>query len=207
MQIKPEHIRKALNAALPGAAAHKKMLPLDRALTIPKNATGIKHSSVLLLLFSENNELMVCLIKRPKHMKYHPGQIALPGGRIEKGETALETAFRETWEEIGIPKDKIEILGALSELYVEVSRFRIHPFVGWLTKKPEPVINPEEVDKILFFPLKYFTHFPDEIEMPTTRGKIKVPCVKFEGEIIWGATSMILAELVDLPQMAKLISG
>lgn len=131
-------------------------------------------------------------------MKYHPGQIALPGGRIEKGETALETAFRETFEEIGIPKEEIEILGTLSELYVEVSRFRIHPFVGWLKKKPEMIINSNEVDKAIFFPLKYFTQLPDEIEIKTVKGKLKVPCIRFEGEIIWGATSMILAELVAI---------
>lgn len=198
MQIRAENIRKALSQALPGAAAHRKMLPIDRTLTVPKNEKGIKHSSVLLLLFEENEELMVCLIKRPRHMKYHPGQIALPGGRIEKGETALETAFRETFEEIGIPKEEIEIVGSLSELYVEVSKFRIHPFVGWLKKRPNVINNPNEVDKTIFFPLKYFTHLPDETEITTVKGKIKVPCIKFEGEIIWGATSMILAEFADL---------
>ena len=198
MQIRAEHIRKALSAALPGAAAHRKMLPIERTLTVPKNEKGIKHSSVLLLLFEENKELMVCLIKRPKHMKYHPGQIALPGGRIEKGETALETAFRETYEEIGIPQDEIEILGSLSELYVEVSKFRIQPFVGWLKKKPELIINPNEVEKTIFFPLKYFQNNPDEVELLTVNGKLKVPCIRFEGEIIWGATSMILSELVAI---------
>jgi len=131
-------------------------------------------------------------------MKYHPGQIALPGGRIEKGETALETAFRETYEEIGIPQDEIEILGSLSELYVEVSKFRIQPFVGWLKKKPELIINPNEVEKTIFFPLKYFQNNPDEVELLTVNGKLKVPCIRFEGEIIWGATSMILSELVAI---------
>ena len=127
-------------------------------------------------------------------MKHHAGQIALPGGRIEKGETALETALRETWEEIGITSDQIVILGSLSEIYVQVSRFQIHPFVGWLDKKPEFVINENEVEKTISFPLKLTTNSFEEVELETLTGTLKVPCFRFEDEIIWGATAMILSE-------------
>ena len=133
-----ENIKKALSQSLPGSTSHRRMLPVNRELVAGSDdQSRLKHSSVLLLLYPENNELHVCLIKRPAHMKHHAGQIALPGGRIEKGETALETALRETNEEIGILSTEIEILGTLSELYVQVSRFQIHPFVGWLSKKPK----------------------------------------------------------------------
>lgn len=131
-------------------------------------------------------------------MKHHAGQIALPGGRIEKGETALETAFRETWEEIGISRDKIEIIGSLSELYVQVSRFQIKPFVGWLDKTPEFTINKNEVEKTISFPLKLITNAVEEVEINSISGRLKVPCVLFEGEIIWGATAMILSEFYDV---------
>jgi 8-oxo-dGTP pyrophosphatase MutT (NUDIX family) len=201
MLIDAENIRKALSLALPGPVSHRKMLPLNRELTAnPKEKTLIKHSSVLLLLFVENSELMTCLIKRPEHMKHHAGQIALPGGRIEKGETALETALRETWEEIGITSDQIEILGSLSELYVQVSRFQIQPFVGWLNKKPEFVINNNEVEKTISFPLQLLKIPIKEIELNTLTGLLKVPFIGFEGEIIWGATAMILSEFYDVLQ-------
>ncbi len=131
-------------------------------------------------------------------MKYHPGQIALPGGRIEAGETALETALRETWEEIGVTPDQIEILGTLSDFYVEVSRFQIHPFVGWLKQKPEFIINSGEVEKTILFPLKKFKNHFEEVELETWTGKVKVPCIRFEDEIIWGATAMILSEFADV---------
>ena len=131
-------------------------------------------------------------------MKHHAGQIALPGGRIEIGETALETAFRETWEEIGITPNQIQILGSLSEIYVQVSRFQIHPFVGWLDKKPEFVINKNEVEKTISFPLKLITNSFEEVELETFTGTLKVPCIRFEDEIIWGATAMILSEFFDL---------
>lgn len=199
MLINALDIKKALSQTLPGSASHQKMLPVNRKLVANSDEQiRLKHSSVLLLLFIENNELNACLIKRPKHMKHHAGQIALPGGRIEKGETALETALRETWEEVGITSEQIKILGSLSTLYVQVSRFQIHPFVGWLEKKPEFVINKNEVEKTISFPLKNMQNAVEEVELKTILGKLKVPCFQFEGEIIWGATAMILSEFYDI---------
>ena len=199
MLVTSKEIREALSGKLPGSISHKKALPKNRILEVAQEQTKkVKHSSVLLLLFIENDELTACLIKRPVHMKHHAGQIALPGGRIEQGEAALDTALRETWEEIGIHKKEIEILGSLSELYVEVSRFLIHPFVGWLKQKPETKINKNEVEKVILFPLKNFTTEFDEVELDTIKGRISVPCVRYENEIIWGATAMILAELKDI---------
>jgi len=199
MLINAGNIKKALSQSLPGSVSHRKMLPNNRELSAnPEELKTLKHSSVLLLLFIENNELNVCLIKRPAHMKNHAGQIALPGGRIEKGETAIETALRETWEEIGISREKIEILGSLSELYLQVSGFQIHPFVGWIDKKPAFIINKNEVEKTISFPFKLITNSIEEVEINTISGQLKVPCIRFEGEIIWGATAMILSEFADV---------
>ena len=199
MLISALHIKKALSQSLPGAASHRKMLPLNRELEANvKDQPNIKHSSVLLLLFIENEELNALLIKRPEHMKHHAGQIALPGGRIEKGETALETALRETREEIGVLPAEIEILGTLSELYVQVSKFQIHPFVGWLDKRPELKINQNEVEKTIAFPLKSMKDSFSEIELRTITGPLSVPCYQYDGEIIWGATAMILSEIYDV---------
>ncbi|MEZ5106430.1 MAG: CoA pyrophosphatase [Draconibacterium sp.] len=199
MVVSAEYIKEALSKQLPGSVSHQKVLPRNRSLIAPDEMKGkVKHSSVLLLLFITNNELTACLIKRPLHMKFHPGQIALPGGRVEKNETELETAFRETFEEIGIEQEKIEILGSLSDLYVEVSQFMIHPFVGWLREKPSFKINHNEVEKIILFPLKNFKSVFDEVEIETVRGKLNVPCIKFNGEVIWGATAMLLSEFFDV---------
>jgi 8-oxo-dGTP pyrophosphatase MutT (NUDIX family) len=198
MPISKENIKKALAGNLRGILSHQKMMPPNRKLrAADSDKKRLKPSSVLLLLFVENDELFVCLIKRPVTMKHHAGQVALPGGRHEPGETPLETALRETWEEIGITAGKIEILGSLSELFVDVSGFLIHPFVGWLSEKPTFKINPAEVEKTLLFPLLKFKDELDETELETISGKLKVPCFHFEGEIIWGATAMILAEFYD----------
>ncbi|HDR52409.1 MAG TPA: CoA pyrophosphatase, partial [Mariniphaga anaerophila] len=131
MPITKKEIKKALAGNLHGVKSHQKMMPPNRKLQAAANdKKRMKPSSVLLLLYIEKDELFVCLIKRPSTMKHHAGQVAFPGGRIELGETARETALRETWEEIGIPPEKIEILGSLSELFVDVSGFLIQPFVG-----------------------------------------------------------------------------
>jgi 8-oxo-dGTP pyrophosphatase MutT (NUDIX family) len=198
MPISKENIKKALAGNLRGILSHQKMMPPNRKLrAADSDKKRLKPSSVLLLLFVENDELFVCLIKRPVTMKHHAGQVALPGGRHEPGETPLETALRETWEEIGITAGKIEILGSLSELFVDVSGFLIHPFVGWLSEKPTFKTNPAEVEKTILFPLLKFKDELDETELETISGKLKVPCFHFEGEIIWGATAMILAEFYD----------
>jgi 8-oxo-dGTP pyrophosphatase MutT (NUDIX family) len=198
MSITAENIKKALAGNLLGILSHQKMMPPNRRLrTANSDKKRLKPSSVLLLLFSENDELFVCLIKRPSNMKHHAGQVAIPGGRIDSGETPLETALRETWEEIGVTADKIKILGSLSELFVDVSGFLIHPFVGWLKEKPIFKTNPAEVEKTLLFPLFQFRNKLDETELETVSGKLKVPCFHFEGEVIWGATAMILAEFYD----------
>lgn len=199
MIFHPKDITSAIHGTLPGAISHLKMLPPGRVVkAAPSDKDRIKQSSVLLLLFQEKNELIVCLIKRPSHMKHHAGQIALPGGRMEKGETATETALRETFEEIGVGKDKIQILGQLSKFYVEVSRFEIQPIVGWLAERPTVSLCSDEVEKMVFFPISKFKPPHQEIDLETITGKLKVPCIKFNGEIIWGATAMILSEFYDV---------
>ncbi|HCE56927.1 MAG TPA: CoA pyrophosphatase [Prolixibacteraceae bacterium] len=194
-----DKIKEVLQCELPGTSSHLKMLPSARKLKAdPEELVSAKHSGVMLLLFERNEELYALLIKRPEHMKHHASQIALPGGRTEPGETILESALRETWEEIGIVSDKIEILGKLSDLYVQVSKFVIHPFVGWIENINTLNVNKNEVEKIIAFPLKKMNAEIDETDINTVTGTIKVPCFKFDDEIIWGATSMILMEFYDL---------
>ncbi len=198
MKILPSEIKKLLEQTLPGEISHLKMLPANRQLNAGSDdIPGMKHSSVLLLLSEIDDELTVLLIKRPSSMKYHAGQIAFPGGKMEENESAVETALRETWEETGISPENIEILGGLSDLYVQVSKFMIHPVVGWTPDFDRIVINRHEVEKVLLFPIKLLTDNIEETEIQTVTGLLKVPCVKFDGEIIWGATSMILTEFVD----------
>ena len=121
-------IRTALYNVLPGEKAHSQMAPR------PKYIEGIegKHtcppvnSAVLVLVVPYGDNLAIPFIQRSNRGKYHGGQIAFPGGKMEKGDAnALQTALRECHEEIGVPEEKVSILGVLSDIYIPLSNFNI----------------------------------------------------------------------------------
>ena len=196
------HIQELLRNILPGEFSHRKMLPLQRDLTLPDGALdAIKVSGVLLIIIPHKEELLTCLIKRPDHMKIHPGQIGLPGGKQEeKDETPRHTALRETSEEIGIFPEDMKILGSLSPLYVSVSQYLIHPYVAWCHSMPEFTLNYSEVEKLILLPVIPCMQnaFTVEREVETFTGKMKVPGFFYKNEFIWGATAMILKEFFDI---------
>lgn len=195
------HIEKILEQELPGARSHIKMIPPGRELIIKKDdESKVRYSSVLFLLFPIDGEIYTCLTKRNPAMKNHPGQISFPGGKIEKGETPEDTALREAEEEVGIIPADVRVLGRLSELYIPVSKFSISPFVAWVDQKPEFILNKDEAEKLILFPIQKFSQNPklDRIELETVTGPLEVPYYPFDGEIIWGATAMIIAEFFDL---------
>lgn len=201
------YLKDTLQGDLPGMEAHRKLLPPGRRLkSFDHELSTLKLSSVLLLLFPEGERLYICLMKRPSTMRHHPGQISFPGGKLEKEDVSAEmTALREAREEIGIDPYSIEILGKLSDLYVEVSKFSIQPFLAWADKKPDFLINSGEVEELILLPLSDFvteeTIF--ETELQTFTGPLLVNYYPYNGEIIWGATAMILSELIEILKRQK----
>jgi 8-oxo-dGTP pyrophosphatase MutT (NUDIX family) len=183
------------------------MLPPHRDLHIPiPNIKNVKTSGVLMLIFPDGNDIYSCLIKRSATMKIHASQIGFPGGRQDKEDnTPCDTAIRETYEEIGLPSDRLSILGNLSPLYVSVSNFMIYPYVAWTHEKPQFILNSREVEKIFNFPILQHLKEPGikNSEMETVSGKLVVPGIPFSGEFIWGATAMILIEFLDILSAAN----
>lgn len=196
------YLKETLRGELPGSKAHYKMLPPGRRLnTFEHELSSVKPSSVLLLLFPEGDQIYTCLTKRPATMTFHPGQISFPGGKVEKEDHSAEmTALREAREEVGIDPLSIEILGKLSDLYVEVSKFSIQPFLAWTDKRPEFLVNTFEVEELILFPLSEFVanEIISETEMDTFSGPLQIRYYPYNGEIIWGATAMILSELIEI---------
>lgn len=197
-KITIEHIIEALQKPLPGKDAQINMLPNGRELIEAGNDPSVITSAVLILIYPENDELFFCLTKRNSNLKHHPGQISFPGGRCELHEKdPSKTALRETEEEIGVPQNQIQLLGKLTEVFVIVSNFNIHPYIGYCAKKPNFIINHKEVEELIELPLHSI--FPKENhterKMETRLGNITVPCYLINEHVIWGATSMMIAEL------------
>ncbi|WP_176719421.1 NUDIX hydrolase [Rhodohalobacter halophilus] len=159
-------------------------------------------SSVLVPLFpDQDEELQVILTLRTDSIR-HAGQISFPGGRSEVNETPVETALRESQEEIGIEPTTVNIAGNISPLYLDRSNNRISPFVGFLESKPELTRNPNEVEEIIFVQLDQLLkdqYLKREIWELQDR-KLVVPFWDIHRVPLWGATAMMMSELLELYQ-------
>ncbi|MGE4289694.1 MAG: CoA pyrophosphatase [Salinivirgaceae bacterium] len=193
-------IRHLLQQGKPGISAQKAMLPKGRVLS-SNSSIPPRSSAVLLLLYPKNNELYFPVIRRPIYNGMHSGQMALPGGKTEEGDASLiQTALRESHEEIGVDKNSIEILGSLTDLYIEVTHMQVLPVVGYLGKKPDFSIQKSEVDALFEIPLSHL--FKPELkkkEWWNLRGeRIEIPFYHLSEQKVWGATAMILSEFEQL---------
>jgi 8-oxo-dGTP pyrophosphatase MutT (NUDIX family) len=166
---------------------------------VPENA---RPSAVLCLLYPADDELQLLLMKRREDRTAHSGQVSFPGGRYEQEDADLQTtALREAHEEVGIAPAQVDVLGALTTLYIPVSNFNVHPFVGYVPSKPQFVISEAEVSYTIETPLGNLLHndrkIITDVSSPIMPGLIRqVRAYQLEdGTIIWGATAMIISEL------------
>lgn len=177
--------------------AHRKMAPMPRPVRRPENRDGDPRlSAVLLLLYPQLESLYFVMIERPEYPGVHSGQIGLPGGRQENGETFLQTALREANEEVGVEIDRIEVIGKLTPIYIPPSDFEVHPFVGYIDERPQWQPDPTEVAGIIEMPVK--TLLDNSIKVREDWNirdfTLDVPYYAFQGHKIWGATAIMLSE-------------
>lgn len=204
-KVEKQRLKTRLEQVLPGFEAQRLMEPPFRG-SLNLDSSQAKHAATMLLLHEHTDKgLAFTLIKRTSHpLDKHKGQISFPGGRIESGENPMQAAFRELHEEINISKDQVELIGSLSSLYIPVSNFLVHPFVGYLKDTTARFIpDPSEVDEILHIAM---ADFLDDVcikhtDMKLGRLKKTVPDVPYfdlNNELVWGATAMMLAEFRNL---------
>lgn len=179
---------------LPGAAAQAAMAPSYRP-----SAPGsplFREAAVLVLVYERDGAARFPLTLRTETTKNHRGQVSLPGGAREEGETLGQTALREASEEIGVDPSLVELLGALSPLDVPVSAFRIQPFVGVCASPPRFRAQRDEVARIFEATLETFLGEAAVGVETRQLGRVaaRVPFYDLGGEKVWGATAMILAE-------------
>lgn len=174
----------------------------------PRPRTSVRHpekkgspnqGAVMLLLYNKNNSLTLLLIKRQDNLSYHPGQISFPGGTHEDKETFLETALRETYEEVGIEPDNLEVLGNLNSVYIPPSDFMVYPFVSWHNSPPVCTPCHDEVAEIIEISIhELFKNSSKSSEIRIINGSdITVPYFMIKRHKVWGATAMILSELLE----------
>lgn len=187
-------LHRALHRPLPGMEAQKILSPEGRR-HFDKN-DSYRHAAVLICLYPTDDGYSFPLIHRVEDEYAHSNQIALPGGKIEPGESAQEAALREAEEEIGVEGNTIDMLGKLTPLSIPVSKFIVHPFVGVINGSADWRLNPGEVQSLIEIPLNWLI---DETlirtETWTLSGKLRsVPFFLFDRIKVWGATAMILSE-------------
>ena len=191
-----------LQGPKPGLEAQIRMCPDPRPGTQP--VERVEHecakAGVLALLYPHEDRLHLVLTLRTNHLESHQGQISFPGGKQEPGESLEEAALRETQEELGISTESIRLLGSLTPLYIPVSRFCIYPIVAVSDSRPDFHPSPDEVDEVIEVPLDHLLDSQNTLrETWVVQGReLDVPFYSYRKYKIWGATAMIMAELMAL---------
>jgi 8-oxo-dGTP pyrophosphatase MutT (NUDIX family) len=198
-----EYIREALKGELPGTGVQWEMASSDRMIKdFPKvKKDDSRLAAVLILLYPCNRLINTILIQRPTYKGVHSGQISFPGGKAEESDSdIIHTALREASEETGIDPKEVTLLGCLTPLYIPVSDTEVTPVVGWTNIKPGLTANPAEVVHIIEANLMQLAD-PSIIRQkpfPVRDEMIEVKYYDYNGHIIWGATAMILHELITI---------
>lgn len=188
---------------LPGRDAQMKMapVPLDPDFVLPHQQSDTAHpSSVLIPLFpDENDDLHVIFTLRTETIR-HAGQISFPGGRRENRESLRETALRETEEEIGVHRDHVQLACTITPLYLHRTDNQITPFVGFLEKKPELIPNPAEVKEAFTIPMNLLFSKENFVveKWELSHATFRVPYWNIHDVPLWGATAMMMNELLEL---------
>lgn len=180
----PDRVRRLLQARAP--------IAMDKEAFLP--------ASVLLPLFAPTSGAPpeIWLVRRPEEMRIHGGQVALPGGKQERGDPdLLGTALREAEEEIGLAAQDVDVLGRLDDC-LTITGFVVTPFVGWITRPFTPRPLATEVARVFALPLATFDHTPRTMTVRRENEERVVLFYEAGGETIWGATARILAGFAEV---------
>ncbi|HVN56888.1 MAG TPA: CoA pyrophosphatase [Bacteroidales bacterium] len=202
-------LKAEIEKGLPGTEVQWSMASSDRFV---KNFPRIPEkdsleAGVLILLYPRNRNIYTAFIQRPDYQGVHGGQISFPGGKKEASDADLvSTAKRESAEEIAINPSDLEIVGILTPLYIPVSRIVVTPVVAWTNRRPAFRPDPAEVEYIIEAPLDRFLNRSIIRTGPwQVRGEnLTIRYFGYDGHVIWGATAMILQELLVIITRAGL---
>lgn len=192
-----------LKAPLPGTNAHLRLVPQPpRGGWLPGvvPATARPAAALALIYQDGGGTLRLPLTLRTSTLPHHPGQISLPGGALDPGETIEEAALREANEEIGVDAARVRILGRLSPVHVLVSNFGLNPVLGVTDARPDFTAHAPEVERILEIDVEQLCDASClQMGVRMRDGKtVSYPYFDLEEVQVWGATAMVLSELGEL---------
>ena len=197
-------LETALQSPLPGALAQDRLAPVPRRRwPAGVNAARARNAAGLLLVFPKQKEASVeahiILTVRSDSVR-HGGQVSLPGGVVDPGETFEQAALREAHEEVALPLEHVRVIGALTPLDIPVSGFRLHPIVALHPTRPRLTASDGEVARILEVGVDELLDPRHFVTMERERDglALTVPAFRVAGVEIWGATAMVLAEFLAL---------
>jgi 8-oxo-dGTP pyrophosphatase MutT (NUDIX family) len=198
-------ISKLKKIELPGEHFHYQLAPLfrqDELKALDYRDKNPNYAAVLSLLYPKKGKTYMALILRKTYKGVHSNQVGFPGGRLEEqDENLMQTALRETEEEVGVPAHKIEIIKPLTELYIPPSNFLVYPFLGVLDEEPNFYLQESEVEALIEVPLSVCldeaSFCTETIDASYAKG-IEVPAYNFNDNVVWGATAMIISEIREL---------
>lgn len=200
-------LRERLAGTLPGVEAQRRFVPVPaRGGWDPRHfPEDARIAAALLLLYPHERSVAVPLTVRATGLTHHAGQISLPGGATDEGETIADAALREAAEEIGVDPSTVRVLGELTPVHVLVSGFTLHPVVGVTDRRPDFSAAPGEVDEILEVSLDLLRD-ASRIRRGTRLREgiaIEYPYFDLLGHQVWGATAMVLGEFICLLENEK----
>lgn len=186
-----------------GFKFHEIFLPKNRNFfsVTDQKAKNFRKSAVLILLFLNESRLKTILIERSTYIGAHSGQIGFPGGKYEQDDKNLiNTAIRETFEEIGVTISPTDIIGSLTPVAIPISQFAVYPFIAYIPYTPEIKIDTNEViNTIEFDVIDFIKHTKiEESKVRAIDRELIVPSFIINKQIVWGATGMILNEFREL---------
>ena len=195
-------LERRLREAKPGLVSQLKMVPDPRPgdKTYQEAGETCLRAGVLVLIYPRESHYYLVLTRRTSQVAHHQAQISFPGGQMDEQESAVKTALREAEEELNITPAEVRVLGQLTPLYIPPSNYCIYPVVAAAERRPDFRPSPHEVAEVIEIPLDHLLDLGNiKRETWPIRGlDVTVPFYSFQEHKIWGATAMVLAELLDL---------